>query len=35
MTWACTDTSSAETGSSATMSFRLTESARAMPIRWR
>ena len=32
---ACTDTSSAETGSSQTISFGLTASARATPIRWR
>src|SRR5258707_493722 len=35
MTWAWIDTSSAETGSSATISFGLTASARAMPTRLR
>ena len=34
-TCACTDTSSAETGSSATTKTGSTASARAMPIRWR
>ena len=33
--WACTETSSAETGSSHTISFGLTDSARATPMRWR
>ena len=33
--WACTDTSSAETGSSQTMSFGRIASARATPIRCR
>ena len=32
---ACTETSSAETGSSATISLGLTASARAIPMRWR
>ena len=35
MTWACTDTSSADTGSSATMNRGFSASARAMPMRWR
>ncbi len=35
MTWAWIDTSSADTGSSATMSLGLTANARAMPIRCR
>ncbi len=35
ITWACTDTSSADTGSSATIRSGLTVSARAMPIRCR
>ena len=35
MTCACTETSRAETGSSATMSLGSTDSARAMPMRWR
>ena len=35
MTCACTDTSRAETGSSATISLGSTDSARAMPMRWR
>ena len=35
MTCACTDTSSADTGSSQMSSFGLTASARAMPARWR
>ena len=34
-TWACTDTSSAETASSATMNSGSTASARAIPIRCR
>ncbi len=34
-TWAWIDTSSAETGSSATTSFGFSASARAMPMRWR
>ena len=35
MTCACTDTSSAETGSSQTITFGSTASARAIPSRWR
>jgi hypothetical protein len=35
MTWAWMDTSRADTGSSATISFGLTARARAIPIRWR
>ena len=35
MTWAWIETSSAETGSSQTISFGSTASARAMPMRWR
>ena len=35
MTWAWTETSNADTGSSQTMSSGSTDSARAMPIRWR
>ena len=35
MTCACTETSSADTGSSQTISFGCTASARAMPRRWR
>ncbi len=35
MTCAWIETSSAETGSSATMNFGSTASARAMPMRWR
>ena len=34
-TWACTETSSAETGSSQTITFGLSASPRAMPIRCR
>ena len=34
-TWAWIETSSAETGSSATSSFGCSVSARAMPMRWR
>ena len=35
MIWAWIETSRAETGSSATMNFGSTASARAMPMRWR
>jgi hypothetical protein len=35
ITWACTDTSSADTGSSHTMTSGRRASARAMPMRWR
>jgi hypothetical protein len=35
ITWAWIDTSSAETGSSATISFGRSASVRAMPMRWR
>ena len=35
MTWACTETSSAETGSSQMISSGFRASARAMPMRWR
>ena len=35
MTWAWIETSSAETGSSATSSLGFSVSARAMPMRWR
>jgi hypothetical protein len=35
MIWAWIDTSSAETGSSATMKAGPTAKARAMPMRWR